>query len=122
MYQYIVLSYILIILLVGCGKRESGYDGKDQTENNIQTTTISTPSIMCGMCVSTIKKTVSAVEGVYDVEVDLQKKITTVKFNKTKLDITTLEKFISDAGYDANETPRNRESYNSLPDCCKDGK
>ncbi|MDI6802452.1 MAG: heavy-metal-associated domain-containing protein [Bacteroidota bacterium] len=65
---------------------------------------------------------VSGVDGIENVEVDQEKKTTTVKFDKAKLEIASLEKTISDAGYDANDTPRNRETYDALPGCCKDGK
>lgn len=119
MYQYIVLSLLLLgLLLTGCGEKKN----QQATSVNLETITISTSSIMCGMCVSTIEKTVSSVDGVKKVEVDLEKKTTTVKFDKSKLDIAAIEKSISNAGYDANETPRNREAYDGLPGCCKDGK
>lgn len=118
MYQHIVLSVLLLVLLIGCGQKQA----EQQTTLNLETSTISTPSIMCGMCVTTIEKAVSSVDGVESVSVDLQQKATTVKFDKAKLDIAALEKTIADAGYDANETSRNREAYDSLPGCCKDGK
>jgi copper chaperone CopZ len=118
MYQYFVLSVLLLVLLIGCGQKQA----EQPAAVNLETTTISTSSVMCGMCVTTIKKAVSAVDGVDNVEVDLEKKTTTVKFDKAKLDIAALEKSISEAGYDANETPRNREAYDGLPGCCKDGK
>ncbi|MDI6802723.1 MAG: heavy metal-associated domain-containing protein [Bacteroidota bacterium] len=118
MYQYIVLSVLLISLLAGCGQKQA----EQQTELNLESATITTSSIMCGMCVTTIEKAVSAVDGVESVEVNLQEKSTTVKFDKAKLEIAALEKSISDAGYDANEIPRNRETYDALPGCCKDGK
>ncbi len=123
MYQHIVLSVMLLsLLLTGCGQKQSSSGGEQPAAVNLETTTISTSSIMCGMCVSTIEKAVSGVDGVETVEVNLQEKLTTVKFDKAKLDIASLEKTISEAGYDANETPRNREAYDGLPGCCKDGK
>jgi copper ion binding protein len=119
MYQYIVLLVMLIgLLLTGCRQKQT----EQPAAVNLETITISTSSIMCGMCVTTIEKAVSDVDGVENVEVDLEKKTTTVKFDKVKLDIAALEKSISEAGYDANETPRNREAYDGLPGCCKDGK
>lgn len=113
---------MLISLFIGCGQKQSTPGGEQQTELNLESVTIATSSIMCGMCVTTIEKAVSAVDGVHDVAVNLEKKITTVKFDNAKADIASLEKTISDAGYDANETPRNRETYDDLPGCCKDGK
>lgn len=113
---------MLLGLLIGCGQKQSAPGGEQPAAVNLETTTITTSSIMCGMCVSTIEKAVSGVDGVESVEVNLQEKSTTVKFDKAKLDIAALEKTISEVGYDANETPRNREAYDGLPGCCKDGK
>lgn len=118
MYQYIVLSVMLLGLFMGCAQKQT----EQAAVVDLETATINTPSIMCGMCVSTIEKAVSGVDGVESVGVNLQDKSTTVKFDKAKVDIASLEKTISDAGYDANETPRNREAYDELPGCCKDGK
>lgn len=118
MFKNISIMFFVLLLFVGCGLKKA----EQPAAVNLETTTISTSSIMCGMCVTTIEKVVSGVDGVENVKVDLEKKITTVKFDKAKLDIAALEKSISDAGYDANEIPRNREAYDGLPGCCKDGK
>ncbi|MBU1423777.1 MAG: heavy-metal-associated domain-containing protein [Bacteroidetes bacterium] len=85
-------------------------------------TTISVPSIMCDMCVTTITDALNKVDGVNNIDVNLAGKVAVVKFNPSKVDMNGLEKAITDAGYDANETPRNREAYENLPECCKDGK
>lgn len=118
MFKNILIALFVLGLLSGCGQKQA----EQPAAVNFETTTISTSSIMCGMCVTTIEKAVSGVDGVENVKVDLEKKTTTVKFSKAKVDIAALEKSISEAGYDANETPRNREAHDGLPDCCKDGK
>lgn len=80
---------------------------------------IQVPTVVCEMCEETIKKTVFGLEGVKSVEVDLEKKITHVKFNSAQTNLETIEMAISNSGYDANNRKRNPEIYASLPDCCK---
>jgi len=81
--------------------------------------TIAVPTIQCGMCVKSITKAVSAVDGVASAEVKLDEKTTTVKFDATKTDLKKLEKTIADIGYDANDTKRDPKAYEDLSPCCK---
>ncbi|MDI6802453.1 MAG: hypothetical protein QME58_01240 [Bacteroidota bacterium] len=50
MYQYIVLSVLLISLLADCGQKQAAPGGEQSVAVNLETTTISRPSIMCGVC------------------------------------------------------------------------
>ena len=81
--------------------------------------TVSVPTIQCGMCVKSITKAVTAVEGVTAAEVDLDQKTATVKFDATKTDQKKLERVIAEIGYDANDTKRDPEAYEKLSPCCK---
>lgn len=103
-----ILSLMLATLLFGCSKNEE-----------LQTEVIQTKTIKCGMCEKNIEKALYAVEGVKSVDVDLKEKNVRVQFLPVSTNLQTLEMAISDAGYDANERPRDLAGYEKLPACCK---
>lgn len=113
-----IISLLFVLLLFGCGSKQT----EDTTTSNVIKTQINTPSVMCNMCVKTIKSTLEKIDGVKSVEVDLKNKITSVEYIKDQTDINYLVFAITEAGYDANDKKRNLETYEQLPPCCKDGK
>jgi copper chaperone CopZ len=48
-------------------------------ENTVNTTKVTAPDIHCGACAASIKKTLGNVEGVKDVDVDVETKAVTVE-------------------------------------------
>ncbi len=81
---------------------------------------IAVPTIQCGMCVDKIEGALTKVEGVKSAKVDLEKKMTLVVYNDKTTNLQSLEKTITDAGYNANDKTRNPEAYASLSMCCKE--
>lgn len=82
---------------------------------------IDTPSIQCGMCQKNIEMGLSSVKGISASKVDLATKVTTVKYFKDRIDISKIEKEISNLGYQANNILADDKKYESLPSCCKIG-
>jgi copper chaperone len=64
-----------------------------------ETITYSVPAIHCAHCALSIREEVSEVEGVEDVDVDLESKIVTI--HGKELDDLALRAAIEEAGYDA---------------------
>ncbi len=64
-----------------------------------QTVTYSVPAIHCAHCAMSIREEVSEVEGVDEVDVDLETKIVTIR--GTELDDAALRAAIDEAGYEA---------------------
>ena len=60
-------------------------------------TTYSVPGVSCAHCESAIKSTVGVVDGVDDVQVDLERKLVTVRGEAADADVRAA---IDDAGYD----------------------
>ena len=54
----------------------------------------------CGMCEASVKKAVYALAGVDKVNVELQKKLVTVKFDADKVNETAIKEAITEQGYD----------------------
>ena len=63
------------------------------------TVTYSVPAIHCAHCVMSIREEVTEVEGVDEVEVDLETKVVTIHGNE--LDDAALRAAIAEAGYEA---------------------
>lgn len=102
---FILLSAVVI---TGCG-------GPD-----LQTEVISANTMVCGMCEDNVEKAVYAVEGVKSVEVDRKSKNVTVMFIPAQTNVQTIERAITDAGYNANDKPRDAGAYEKLDACCKE--
>jgi mercuric ion binding protein len=103
-----VVAVCLAVLIAGC---------KGAPE--IRTEVIAAKTMVCGTCEKNVKKAVYDVEGVKSVEVDLTGKTVTVQFLPAQTNLLTLERAITDAGYDANDKPRDPAAYEKLDACCK---
>lgn len=84
-----------------------------------KTVEISLPTIQCGMCERTIEKAINKIDGIVDINIDVENKKATVTYDDTKTDLTAIEKAMTSAGYDANDTKANAEAYKKLNNCCK---
>ena len=68
-------------------------------ESMSQTVTYNVPAIHCAHCASSIREEVSEVDGVDEVDVDLEAKVVTIQ--GTELDDAALRAAIGEAGYEA---------------------
>jgi mercuric ion binding protein len=100
--------FLGILLIAGCVRQPK-----------TETTSISAPTMVCGSCEGIIKKAVYKVDGVKDVEVDLKAKTVTIEYVPLQTNVETIERTISEAGYDANDVKRDPVAYERLPDCCR---
>jgi len=83
--------------------------------------TVQTPTIQCGMCQKTIEMGLAKLNGVGSSTVDLATKTTQVSYDVEKTDLISIEKAISNLGYQANDAVANSDAYDALPACCKIG-
>ena len=58
-------------------------------------------------------------EGIKKVDVDLKKKVGTIVYNASMIDLSAIENTIASIGYDANDTPADPVVYEKLDLCCK---
>ena len=132
-----------VSLFIGCGKKESTENQNDkqqmnQNQNmekstdknmdkNMQSSTdksaehimIKLPSMQCKICKKNIEKAVNKVPGIIDVNVVVDDKVAHINYDKSKTDVSKIEKAITMAGYDANDKKADKDAYNNLDDCCK---
>ena len=105
---------LILALLFSCAPKKQT-DPTKQTE----VVTIKLPSIVCGTCQKTIEKAIYHVEGVKNVDVDVDGKKAEVTFVSYQTNLQVIERAINEAGYDANETKRDPDAYQKLDKCCK---
>ncbi len=103
-----VLTIFFSTLMIGCN-------------NASEEMVINTPTIQCGMCQKTIEVGLAKIDGVSNPKVDLKTKKTILLHDPEKTNIKSIEKLVSELGYQANNLKANPESYADLPACCKIG-
>ena len=96
------------ILITGCN-------------NSSEEMIINTPTIQCGMCQKIIEVGLAKVDGVSNPRVDLKTKKAILFHNPEKTNLKSIEKVVSELGYQANNLKANPDSYADLPACCKIG-
>jgi mercuric ion binding protein len=103
-----LIAVFVAVALTGC-----------KGNSDMKTEVIAAKTMVCGSCENNVKKAVYAVEGVKSVDVDLKGKMVTVQFLPAKTNLVTIERAITDAGYDANDKQRDPGAYEALDACCK---
>jgi periplasmic mercuric ion binding protein len=71
------------------------------TSEEKQSVTLKIEKMFCVLCGNTVKKSLSKVEGVKDVHVDVSKKVAIVSFDPTKTTVDDLTKATAKAGFPA---------------------
>ncbi len=64
-----------------------------------KTVTLAVPGMYCALCPITVKKALTKVTGVTEVNVDLDKKQAVVTYDDAKTDVAALTKATTNAGY-----------------------
>jgi len=83
------------------------------------TTIIKVTSMQCGSCKKNITKALKKLDGVKDVDVNLDTKEAKVTYDNAIVNLTQLESAITAAGYDANDKKADETAYDKLDACCK---
>lgn len=76
-------------------------------------------SAICEMCEDRIEDALNYTKGVVYAELDSETKVLEVKYKTKFINAEKVKYAVSMAGYDAGETPRNPQAFESLPKCCK---
>ncbi len=115
------IAILLVILLITAVATAQGkrIEGSKTSNGKTETAVINVPTIVCNSCVNNVTKAVKKVSGVKTAKVDLEKKTATISYVSTKTTLSKLEKAIANAGYNANNTKRNKAAYDKLDACCK---
>lgn len=101
------MSCIMVIALAitSCAqeqKKEEKSTSKEQI-NPVVMLTVKMPvnGMVCSACQSNVKKTIKSVDGVTNVEVNLEKKFVVFTFDPKKVKIEQVQKVVNDKGFEA---------------------
>lgn len=126
--KYRILSVLLAAALAfacSSGNQESQSESDTAVKNGmtemagLAKAEISVPTIQCKSCVANITEGLKEVDGVHEINVDLEKKIAFVSYDASKTNLDALEMAIAMEGYDANDTKRDMDAYHDLDKCCQ---
>ena len=87
-------------------------------EDNQQRVAIKTSS-QCGSCEGFINEALATLEGIESSSLDIETQVLSVVYLADKVDVLSIQKAISEAGYDADHLKANPEVHNNLPGCCQ---
>ena len=88
------------------------------TDGKIDTIKIKTSS-QCDECKETIEEALAFEKGVKTADLDVETRIVTVTYKKSKTSPEKIRKAISKVGYDADDVAADPKAYSKLDACCK---
>ena len=89
------------------------------SETEATTAEVKLPTLQCGSCTNTVEKALKKVDGVQNVEVDLDSKTAKITFAAKVTNVPALEQAVVKSGYAANDKKADPKAYANLPECCK---
>ncbi len=101
------MSCIMVIALAitSCAqqqKKEEKTTAKEQTKQVVmQTVKMPVDGMVCNACQSNVKKTIKSIDGVSDVEVNLEKKFALFTYDLQKVKVEQVQKAVNDKGFTA---------------------
>lgn len=74
---------------------------------------------VCDMCKAKIEGAVKNLEGVSNVNWDIESKVLTLRYNSSDISLHDINMAIINVGYDTEFSTANEEAYQGLHACCK---
>lgn len=96
---------MVTLALTSCAQQQKGEEKrppKEQTKGEVmQTVKMPVDGMVCNACQSNVKKTIKSIDGVTDVEVNLEKKFAVFSFDPKKVKVEQVQKAVNDKGFEA---------------------
>lgn len=121
-----LLSFILTIIFVSCTTDSSPENKKKESVKIVNKTTVKDNLLVsqftvwgnCEMCKETIEKSVDTV-GVKTASWDVDKKVMTISYDTSKINLKTIQQLIASSGYDNVAISGDDNTYKKLHACCQ---
>ena len=92
---------LMIVILLGCAEnpKKSKHTDANQADNIL--VEVSIEGMSCMACVAKVKKTLSDLNGIYEVKVSLENKNATIQYNPNNIALDKIKQAIDEIGYNA---------------------
>jgi copper ion binding protein len=101
----ILMCLVVALALTACAqetKKTEPASAKEQTKTAaMQKVKMPVDGMVCNACQSNVKKTIKSIDGVSDVEVNLEKKFAVFTYDPQKVKMEQVQKAVNDKGYTA---------------------
>ncbi len=101
----ISMCLVVALALTACAqetKKTEPTTPKEQTKTVVmQKVKMPVDGMVCNACQSNVKKTIKSIDGVADVEVNLEKKFAVFTYDPQKVKIEQVQKAVTDKGFTA---------------------
>jgi periplasmic mercuric ion binding protein len=114
-----LMKKLIVLAAMMFGFATLGFSQAAPKKKGVQTVTINTPSVQCGMCKKRIESYMMREEGIQKIDVNYKTKKTKVTYVAERTNIENVKTAIANVGYDADDITANEDSYKELPKCCK---
>lgn len=105
----IAILFILQIFFMACSGNNSQNNQTGLNEGEVKSIEIPIEGMSCMSCVANVKKTLTSIDGVIKVNVSLQSKNATIKYDPEKVISEQLKKAINKIGYKAGDIKELKE-------------
>lgn len=113
------MKHLLVLAVMMMGFATIGFSQAPAKKKGVQTITISTPTVQCGMCKKRIESYMMREDGIQKVDVNYKTKKTKVTYVAERTNEENIRTAIANVGYDADDITANEDYYKELPKCCK---
>jgi copper ion binding protein len=105
----IAILFILQTFFMACSGNNSQYNQTGLNEGEVKSIEIPIEGMSCMSCVANVKKTLTSIDGVIKVNVSLQDKNATIKYDPEKVTSEQMKKAINKIGYKAGDIKELKE-------------
>ena len=91
----------LLLFLTSCSENNVKNHYTKNTMTNSKSVELPVEGMSCMACVAKVKNTLSDIDGIYDVNVSLESKNTTFRYDPQKISLDKIKKAINEIGYKA---------------------
>ena len=98
----LVLTAVAVALHLGCDRQEAATPSA-APDAQVKTVTVTVEGMSCAACVASVRKNLTAIDGVAGVEVSLERRHATVRYDEQKVSPERIAESIRRLGYKAGE-------------------
>lgn len=113
----VIVMLLLFAVLISCNNKTETISTTTETADGQATSTFKVWG-NCEMCKENIESSLK-VDGISKADWNVETKIITVSYNKSKITLDQIQKKIASVGYENEKYKADVKAYRALPECCQ---